>query len=174
MLEPSDCDMVTPRDSPVTPQVCNTVMPEEQLCYQSSWTTCTSEILIQKLCLVKWETDCSISLCNAHVMSCDYMHGKRFDISWLPIWEFKAKWRQVKRLSPGIKLRTPDLCSYCSATELWQPDNTILYTYCTGRSEMPQLHTWLPLNMCHWKFWREHMLKCLTHVGKNKSLAVLR
>ena len=129
MLEPPDCDMVTPQDSPVTPQVCNTVTPEEQLCYQSSWTTCTAETLIQKLYLVKWETDCSISLCNAHVITCMV---KRSDISWLSIWEFKAKWRQVKRPSPGIKLRTPDLCSYCSATELYD-NRTTQSSICTAQ-----------------------------------------
>ena len=49
----------------------------------------------------------------------------------------------------GIKPRTPGLCIQCSAAELRQlPTLTILYMYCTGGTEMPQLHTWQPLSMC--------------------------
>ena len=47
--------------------------------------------------------------------------------------------------APGIKPRTPGLCSQCSVADYdnrttTSPHNP-LYMYCTGGTEMPQLHT---------------------------------
>ena len=43
--------------------------------------------------------------------------------------------------------------STTTATTIWIPPAltvTILYMYCTGSTEIPQLHTWQPLSMCRW------------------------